>query len=243
MIRNRRYDYLLSVLPALEPLGAVPPMTLRSFLDLVSDSRGPVETVKTLLLSSDLTQYQALLAGEIEPDRTDSAVLVLDKGKDQAVLPDFLLPEENAGEEEDTPAAVDAVWARYFRHAAAVAKRNRSKFLSDWVAFEVGLRNELATKRAHTLELDAADYLVAPDLADPAIDYTHAITTWSAAPDPLAAQDALDKVRWTWLEDNEGWYSCTAREVEVYAARLMLMHTWRRIMSGKKADGNLSIQT
>jgi hypothetical protein len=218
-------------------------MALRSFLDQVINCSGPVETVQTILLSSDLTQYQAFLAGEIEKDRIDLAVLSLEKEEDEPVLPDFLLPDEEAAEEEDARAAVDAIWSRYFHHAAAVAKRNRSKFLRDWVAFEVGLRNALATKRAHTLELDAADYLVAPDLADAGIDYIHAISTWSAASDPLAAQDALDKVRWNWLEENEAWYSSTAREVEVYAARLMLLHTWRRIMSGRQGDDAVSIQT
>lgn len=243
MIRNRRYDYLLSVLPALDTLGSLPPMNLRSFIQQVIDCSGPVETVKTILLSSDLTQYQALLAEEIDRDRTDLAVLSLDKGEDQDVLPDFLLPDEEAGDEEDPRRAVDAVWSRYFHHAATVAKRKQSKFLRDWVAFEVGLRNELAKKRAHTLELDAEDYIVAPELADHKIDYTHAISTWSAAADPLAAQEALDKVRWNWLKENEGWYSASAREIEVYAARLMLLHTWRRIMSARQADGAVSIKT
>ena len=90
------------------------------------------------------------------------------------------------------------------------------------------------TARAHILELDAAAYLVAPDLADGNIDYAHAISTWSAASNPLAAQQALDKTRWDWLDENEGWYSSSAREIEVYAARLVLLHRWRRILSEKQ---------
>ena len=244
MSRSRRYDYLLSVLPALEPIGNVPPMSKRVFLEQVIDSNGPVETVETLLLCDDLSQYQALLAEEIEPDKADLAVLSIDKSENEAVLPDFLLPEEGTDEQEDARVSVDAIWSRYFRHAAGVAKRKGSGFLRDWIRFEVGLRNALATTRAHTLELDAEAYLVAPDLADRDIDYTHAISTWSAASNPLAAQEALDKVRWDWLEENGGWYTFKAREIEVYAAKLVLLHHWRRILSEKQQrNENVSTQT
>ncbi len=234
MSRSRRYDYLLSVLPALEPIGSIPPMSKRDFLEQVIDSRGSVETVETLLLSDDLTQYQALLAEEIDQDRTDLAVLSIDKAEDEAILPDFLLPEDGTDEQEDKRASVDAIWSRYFYHAASVAKRNGSAFLRAWIGFEVGLRNALVTTRAHILELDAEAYLVAPDLADRDVDHTHAISTWSAAPDPLAAQEALDKIRWDWLDENGGWYSFAAREIEVYAAKLVLLHHWRRILSEKQ---------
>ena len=215
-------------------IGSVPPMSKRDFLEQVIDSNGPVETVEALLLSDDLTQYQALLAGEIEQDRADLAVLSVDKAEGESVLPDFLLPEEGADEQEDARASVDAIWSRYFHHAAAVAKRKGGGFLRGWIGFEVGLRNALATTRAHTLELDAEAYLVAPDFGDRDIDYTHAISTWSAAADPLAGQEALDKIRWDWLEENGGWYSFSAREVEVYAAKLVLLHHWRRILSEKQ---------
>ncbi|MHC4165958.1 MAG: DUF2764 family protein [Planctomycetota bacterium] len=209
-------------------------MSKADLLEQVVDSNGPVKTVEVLLLSDDLTQYQALLAEEIEQDRLDLAVLSIDKAEDEAVLPDYLLPEEGTDEQEDGRASVDAIWSRYFHHAAAVAKRSGSTFLRIWIGFEVGLRNALVTSRAHILELDAEAYLVAPDLADRDIDHTHAIAAWSAASDPLAAQEALDKVRWEWLNDNDGWYSFSAREIEVYAAKLVLLHHWRRILSERQ---------
>ena len=95
MSKLRRYDYLLSVLPALEPMGSIPPMSKRDLLDQVADSNGPVRTVEMLLLSDDLTQYQALLTEEITHDQTDSAILSLDKAEKETVLPDFLLSEES----------------------------------------------------------------------------------------------------------------------------------------------------
>ncbi len=235
---------MLSVLPALEPIGSIPPMCKRDLLEQVIDSNGPVEAVEMLLLSDDLIQYQALLAGEIKEDRTDLAVLALDKAENEAVLPDFLLPEDGTEEQENKRASADAIWSRYFHRAAFVAGRKGSSFLRDWVGFEVGLRNALVTARAHVLDLDAAAYLVAPDLADRDIDYAQAISAWSAAPDPLAAQQALDKTRWEWLSENEGWYSFSAREIEVYGARLVLLRRWRRILSeNQQRNGTGSIQS
>lgn len=234
MNRARRYDYLLSILPALEPIGSIPPMSKADLLRQVADSNGPVETVEVLLLCDDLTQYQALLAEEIEQDRVDLAVLAIDKAESEPVLPDYLLPEEGPDEPQDGRASVDAIWSRYFHHAAVAAKRNGSAFLKSWIGFEVGLRNAMVTTRAHVLELDAEAYLVAPELADRDFDYTHAVAAWSGASDPLVAQEALDKVRWEWLDENDGWYSFSAREIEVYAAKLVLLHHWRRILSEKQ---------
>jgi hypothetical protein len=229
----RRYDYLLSVLPALEPMGSIPQVSKREFLEQVADAKGPVRTVEIILLSDDLTQYQALLTEEITNDQTDSAILALDKAENEAVLPDFLLPEESTEQEQGGRSSVDALWSRYFHHAASVAKRARSSFLKAWIGCEVGLRNALVVARSHTLELDPTTYLVAPELADKDMDYSHVVSAWSAAANPLAATEVLDKWRWDWLDERGRWYSFSACEIEVYAAKLALLHHWRRILSDK----------
>lgn len=233
----RRYEYLLSALPSLDPIGSIPPLSKSDLLEQVINSKGPVRTVELILLSDDLMQYQALLAEELERDKIDLAVLSLDKGQEEAVLPDFLLPKETAEgpeqEKEGERTSVDAIWARYFRHTASAAKRAASSFLKTWVGFEVGLRNALVVARSRRLELDPAAYMVAPELADKDADYSHIVSAWSSAPDPLTALEVLDKARWEWLEEHGGWYSFSAREIEVYAARLVLLHRWRRILSEK----------
>ena len=219
-------------------MGSIPPMSKSDLLEQVIDSKGPVRSVEMLLLSDDLMQYQALLAEEVEKDRVDVAILSLDKAENEDVLPDFLLPpesaEEAAEEKENERLSIDAIWARYFRHAASVAKRTRSRFLTAWIRFEAGLRNALVTARSRKLELDPAAYLVAPELADKKTDYSPIVSAWSAASDPLAAMEVLDKARWDWLEEHGGWYSFADCEIEVYAAKLVLLHRWRRILSEKQ---------
>lgn len=244
MSKLHRYEYLLSTLPTLEPIGSIPPLSKHTFLEQVIDSKGPVDTVRVLLLSDDLMQYQALLAEEIDKDNVDLIILSLDKGEDEHVLPDFLLPPESAEEKEEEEKNerlnIDAIWARYFQHAASVAKRKQSSFLKAWIGFEVGLRNALATARAQTLELDPAGYLVAPELADKNTDYSHIVSDWSGASNPQAALKVLDEARWDWCEQHGGWYSFHACEIEVYAAKLMLLHRWRRILSDKQQRNEIS---
>ena len=241
MSKLHRYDYLLSVLPTLEPMGSIPPLSKQGFLEQIIDSNGPVGTVEMLLLSDDLMQYQALLAEEIEQDRIDLAILSLDKAENESALPDFLLPEETTEKQESMRLSVDEIWTRYFHHAASVAKRTRSSFLKAWIGFEVGLRNALVTARAQILELDSAAYLVAPELADKDTDYSHTVSGWSGTSNPLTALKVLDEARLDWLEEHGGWYSFYACEIEVYAARLVLLHRWRRILSEKQQRNETSL--
>ena len=241
MSKLHRYDYLLSILPTLEQMGSIPPLSKHDLLEHVIGSNGPAGTIEMLLLSDDLMQYQALLAEEIEQDRTDLAILSLDKAENESVLPDFLLPEETTEKQESMRLSVDETWTRYFHHAASVAKRTRSSFLKAWIGFEVGLRNALVTARAQILDLDSAAYLVAPELADKNTDFSHIVLEWSGASDPLTALKVLDEARWDWLEEHGGWYSFNACEIEVYAARLVLLHRWRRILSEKKQRNEASL--
>lgn len=241
MDRFRRYDYLLSTLQALEPIGSIPPMSKRDLLERIVDSNGPANSVEILLLGDDLAQYEALLVEEIKPDDTDLAVLSLDKAENEPVLPAFLLPEEGTEQQENRRLSVDGIWSQYFHHAASIAKRTHSIFLKAWIGFEVGLRNALVAARAQILELDSAAYLVTPQLADKDTDYSYILSAWSAASNPLAALEVLDKARWNWLEENGRWYSFCACEIEVYAAKLILLHHWRRILSDKQQRSKTNV--
>ena len=130
--------------------------------------------------------------------------------------------------------AVDQLWSRYFHQAVNVAKSSHSSFLKAWIGFEIGLRNAVAAARAQKLDLDSEAYLVCPHLADKDTDYSNIISAWSVASNPLTALEVLDRARWDWLEENGNWYSCSADEIEVYTAKLILLHNWRRILSDKE---------
>jgi hypothetical protein len=109
------------------------------------------------------------------------------------------------------------------------------------VGFEVGLRNALASARAQTLDLEAEAYLVAPELADKKIEYQQIVSDWSGASNPLDALRVLDEARWDFCEERGGWYSFHACEIEVYAAKLILLHRWRRILTEKQQSNEASL--
>ncbi|MGC9454020.1 MAG: DUF2764 family protein [Phycisphaerae bacterium] len=218
--------YLLSSLPALNRLGDTPPLSEAELLEKVSGAPGPQRLIEALLLSDDLLQREALLAGELE--EVSPAVLTPAQARNDEPLPEYLVSSEQT-EGESPRAATDAVWESYFRQVAEVARRAGSRFLTAWVGYEVALRNALAAERARALELEPGQYMVAPDLADESADLDEAISQFSSADNPLAAMKALDQARWSWLNDNEPYYSFADDELAAYAAKLMLMQRWHRL--------------
>jgi len=215
--------YLMTSLAALESLTSTPPLSNSALLDSVADQAGAEELVKTLLLSDDLMQRQALLAGEIE--QADPTILTAAQISDDEPLPEYL-----AGPLESTPRRItgDSLWVAYFRHAMEVARERRCGFLEDWIGFEVAMRNALAEARAKTLGLDPNEYLVEPELGA-SINFSSTIGEWSASPDPLTGLKVLDRARWDWLVRNDRAYSFEDDEIAAYAAKLMLLHRWHRL--------------
>jgi hypothetical protein len=219
----------LCVLPDLKPFGSVPPINKQEMLAVVKKSEGPTDVVRALLLSDDLLQREAVLAGEVELDHADLAVLSLQEANDEQSLPLFLDPEqEDEPEASRILIAADRVWRRYFHHAAKIARKTHTHFLSTWVGFEVGLRNSMSKARAKALELDPRHYVVAPELADPEVPFDHILAEWTAASNPLNGLKVLDRARWDWLTEHERWYSFSDDEVAAYTAKLMLLHRWHR---------------
>jgi hypothetical protein len=219
-----RYYYITS-LPALGELGSAPPLGYAELMEHLHEDRRRSELVGVLFLLDDLLQREAYLAGEL-PD-VDPAVLTVPQACNESPLPDYLVrdPEPSDG---GWGLAADRLWAAYFRYAADVAERLSSRFLADWVAYEVALRNSLATARARRLGLDERNYRIAEELAG-VEEVDEMIGQWSAAPNPLAGQQALLRVRWEWLGAHDRWFSFDDDELAVYAARLLLLHQWRRM--------------
>jgi hypothetical protein len=216
------------MLPGLDGLGSKPPIGKQNLLEHVADAHGPIESLKILFLSDDLMQREALLANEIDPDQADMVVLPVTADDGETDLPACLRADESENQDH-ARMAVDALWTRYFRHAARVARRTGSRFLPAWIGYEVGLRNALACARAASLDLDPTAYLVTPELADRDLDVSALLSAWSSAADPLGGLELLDKARWQWLAEHDGWYSFAVEEIEAYAAKLLLLHRWHRL--------------
>jgi len=230
-----RHFYLLCILPDLGDFGSVPPVSKPELLAMVTESEGSVDIVKAMLLGDDLLQREAILAGEKEPEPENLAVFSLQQAKNEEPLPYSLGPEEgSAGEYSDNPITVDLIWQNYFQYAFDLARSSCSAFLQAWVKFEVGLRNSLARARAEALDLDPEPYLVAQELGDPEFSFQGILADWRATSSPLEELEALDRLRWNWATEREGWYSFNNDEVAAYTAKIMILYRWQRITAGNK---------
>lgn len=229
----QRHFFLLCFLPGLDSFGDVPPGTKKDLISVVMEAGGPVEAVQTLLLSDDLLQREAVLAGETGVDQTDPAVLSLQQVKGEEPLPGYLWSGRvDEGASAGGLIEADRIWREYFYYAFRVAHATRTPFLQAWVGFEVGLRNAVAGARAAALKLDPEPYLVAPELGDPEFLRQNLVTDWIAAATPLEALEILDRARWSWITEHEARFSFSDDEVVAYAAKLLLLLRSSRISGG-----------
>jgi len=227
--------YLLASLPALGELGTAPPMGFAELLDQLGLTSRYGRLVGIVFLSDDLLQREAFLAGEVQ--EIEPAVLQLAQIRNEAPLPEFLIPPEEPSETSPRALQTDQVWAAYFRHIAAVAQKEGSPFMARWVRMEVALRNALAQERAKRLGLEPTDYFVVQELADPEADFTDMLREWASAPTPLAGWRVVLRNRWDWCRAHEAWFSFTEDELLVYALRVLLLTQWRRSSEEAAATG------
>jgi hypothetical protein len=229
-----RYYFLMTSLPTLAPLGEAPPVSLERFRGWADEEPGLAEPVEAVLLEHDLLLRQSALTGESE--EVSPLVLTAAQAAGEAPLPAPLRVES------DQPGRVeDAVWAAYFRYVDSVGRDHGVEFLIEWTGFEVALRNALVAARAKVLELNADEYIVAPELADPTAEVEATVAQWAGADDPLAAQRALDQGRWEWLDYRSRPFSFGADEPCAYARALVLLDRWRRVSQG--LDAQPSVET
>lgn len=225
-MQGRDY-FTIIALPALGDLGSVPPIPGRALLNRIEGNGKAYTAVEAMLLSDDLLLRDAALAGE--QAKTQPSVLTADQITGDSPLPDYLTAETSAVR----TIAGDAVWDIYYHHAADIARQVGNQLLSAWVAYEVTLRNALASQRSRVLELEADQYLLAQDLACDDVGCQEVVSAWSAASGPLAATQVIDQARWTWLDENDRWFSFANEEIAAYAARLMILHRWDRTAGEK----------
>ena len=223
-----RYYYLTS-LPALGELGTEPALGFAELLEHLADHPGRHSLVGSLFLLDDLLQREAYLAGEMP--EADPAVLTVQQAHNESPLPEYLVGDAEADQKGSLGPAADRMWNDYFHYVAGLAERLDCRFLAAWVRYEVTLRNSLAAARAKRLGLEAADYLVATDLAVEGDELAGVVTEWTSSATPLAGQQVLLRARWAWLADHDAWFSFRDDELAVYAARLMLLHQWERLTS------------
>jgi hypothetical protein len=229
-MQTARHFYI-TTLPTLGELGSSTPMGLADLIEHVSDHRPWREQLEALVLLDDLLQREALLAGETE--EVEPAVLSLQQARGEAPLPEMLVaPSED---EQSWVIEADRLWETYFRYAHQLGIAQGSRFLVQWVEYEVALRNALATARARRLGLEEGDYRVAADLVQADEDLSAVLSAWEAAPTPLAGLREVIRARWSWIDGHDAWFTFSVDELLAYAGRVMLLEQWRRTEEREEA--------
>jgi len=221
--------YILTALPSLGELGSAAPISPAKLLEFVGENRPAERLLQVVFLSDDLFMHQAYMAGEIKD--ISPAVLTIAQTQNEEPLPDYLTVTQK---EIPRQVPVDDLWEVYFRYASKVAGDVGSEFLLSWLAYEVTLRNALAAARAKALNLDANDYVLATELARDEENFSVLINEWAAASTPWAGEQVLDKGRWDWLVEHEGWFTFADDELAAYAAKLILLRRWERMAKAEQ---------
>lgn len=230
---GQQNTYLLTLLPTLGGFGTQPPVGPSELLEMSDGMPRAQRLIRAIFLGDDLLLREAVLAGEV--DQPEPVVLTEEQVRDQAPLPEVFQEEQQTGATRRI--AADVLWESYYRYLDRVAAETGNSFLRDWVGFEVGLRNALASQRAKTLNLDPLGYLVAQELTESDLSpYDSVLGEWSAAPDPLTALKALDRARWQWMQDHDAWFSFSDDEIAAYATKLMLLMRWNRLESAQTSQ-------
>jgi len=214
--------YYLAALPGMRDLGSAPPIGPKQLLERVAPLPTTRRIIETLYLLDDLVQREAYAADELSS--VHPVVLTVAQVRNEAALPACL----SGGSRRTFPA--DTVWGTYFRYAAGVAQESSCRFLVDWVGFEVGLRNALASARANHRGLHTGHYWVAAELGEPSELLTAIVSERANAPTPLAELKTLIHARWEWATEHEAWFSFTDDEFAAYACKLRLLIQYERLV-------------
>jgi hypothetical protein len=227
--------FYITALPNLGELGDKPGIKPAEMLSFLSEQPVLRSIASVIFLQDDLLQREAFLAGEEKA--VGPIVLTMGQVQNQEPLPAELMTVSEA--DSSRAVSADTTWELYFHLAAKVARETNNDFLTQWVRHEVSLRNAIVVERSKRLGLDPSRYLVATELGEPGADFRGVIAEWSAASTPLAGHRALTLARWQWLKENDAWFTFENDELAAYAAKLMLLHQWHRLIeaeSGAKSS-------
>jgi hypothetical protein len=226
--------FYITALPNLGDLGEKPPIKLAEVLSFLADQPSLRAIASVIFLQDDLLQREGFLAGEEKV--VSPTVLTTSQVQNVEPLPESLISATT--DEPSRSIQADTTWELYFRYVAEIAQNTNNKFLARWVRFEVSLRNAVVIERSKRLGLDASRYLVATELGESGADFRTVISEWSAASSPLAGHRVLTSARWQWLRENDAWFTFENDEFAAYAAKLMLLHQWHRLIEAETGAKN-----
>jgi len=227
---DTRLTYLLTLLPALPPIGEPPPITLAEALSLLRQQGGADLELLAELLEAEPLLRDALDEWIVNPPGSRVVPRALPQPL-RALFDDELV----AGMTEE--AWVGSVRQAYLDLLSDAGHRLGGNLLARWSEWEGSLRLNLARQRAR-LRGDRDDPgQESPSADDPGLEA--ALAAWSAARSrggdaerlgtALEAEVALDRARLAFLASESPRYSFALDELAAYLLQLRLLERHQRL--------------
>lgn len=222
-----KYYRLLSMLPSLPEGPEAPPIPLDGFIPLIEEdiAEGDRPLALAILGFMDCRNVESALQGFDAFD--ERAPLTHAQIEERADLPEYLaefLDAYDSGSiSDDYP--FDALWRMYFTHLVELGESSSSRFLRDWAAFEIGLRDDLVPLRAEVTG-DKADLRLSGVVVDEGDDTGALISALAEAANPMERERMLDAERLKKLDTFAGVDPFSTDAALAYLAALLILDRW-----------------
>ncbi|MCU0660889.1 MAG: DUF2764 domain-containing protein [Myxococcota bacterium] len=224
-----KYYRLLSALPALPLAPEKPPIALSEVISQLRQELAPADLrlAEAMAMVVDMGNLENLLASRDAP--FDAGGLY---AKDQLSsklgtdLPEFasLLLQKSEEGGLSPAAAIAALWQAYYGYLLEVAETSGCRFLKEYVAFELPLRNALYRLRAEKLGLDTAIQRL--DEPSGGVPHDDLISALAEEPDAITRERLLDTARLRAFEAVSGIDPFSIEAVLCYLASTLVLDRW-----------------
>lgn len=225
------YYFLASALPAMPAvLGDKPVLPLHDFSLLVQRNIEPRDAplLKAFLMMIDVSNFEA-----IHQDRdifVEGGTLTREEIEQKRNLPLFFrkfLEEKERGVRR--PYVFDVLWERYYEYVYSLGQELECRFLTDYVTWDISLRNELVRLRTKDDARDADDRLLVSHVGGH--DLSALLVQVRNQKNPLLAERMLDEERLKHIVHCQGSDSFAVDALLASLERARIYDRWGKMSS------------
>jgi hypothetical protein len=224
-----RYYFLASALPTMPiSLGEKLPLPFADIANFVQRNLEPEDTplVRALLLAIDVTNFEAIHQGR--DVFIEGGTLTHEEIETKRNLPLFMrafLDEKERGIRR--PYVYDLLWEQYYTYAYSLGQEGGCRFLTDYLAWDIGLRNQLVALRAREMGKELEDYALLPQVGGR--DFSAVMAQLKSQKNPLEAERVLDEERLKQVFHCEGGDPFSLGAILSLLERARIFGRWERM--------------
>ncbi|MCF8054427.1 MAG: DUF2764 domain-containing protein [Deltaproteobacteria bacterium] len=121
----------------------------------------------------------------------------------------------------------DRLWELYYGYALEIGERYGSRFIAEFLGWEVGLRCALVTQRVRERGGDSNNHTIMPFFSSG--DFSSILSQIKTKSNPLDAEKMLDEERLRQIHLSEGFSEFSVDALLAYLSRAAIFARWERI--------------